>query len=142
MKPLSALFVLLIVLAGPAMADPSARAAVNAYRADNGRAGLSYSDELHAIALAHARDMAQGGFFDHTGSDGSGLAERLRAGNYSSCFAAENIAKGQKTLEAVMQSWAGSAGHRRNLIHRKATEFGLARAPGDIWIMVLAAPGC
>ena len=141
MKPVLAL-VALLALADPARTDPVAQAAVNAYRADKGRAALSYSDDLQTIALAHALDMARGGFFAHTGSDGGGLAERLRAGGYRYCFAAENIARGQRTLEAVMQSWTGSAGHRKNLIHRSATEFGLARAPGDIWVMVLAAPGC
>lgn len=141
MKPLLALCVL-VALVAPAQADQAAQAAVNAFRADKGRAPLSYSDDLQAIARAHARDMAQGGFFSHAGSDGGGLADRLRAGGYRFCFVAENIAKGQDTLEAVMQSWTGSAGHRKNLIHRRATEFGLARAPGDIWVMVLATPGC
>ena len=133
---------ILVGLAAPAAADPAATAALNAYRTAQGRSTLTYSDRLDAAARAHAGDMARRGFFSHTGSNDSTVGDRVRAQGYRYCFVAENIAKGQRTLEQVMKSWKTSSGHRKNMLHNKATEFGLARADGDIWVMVLGTPGC
>ncbi|GFE48489.1 hypothetical protein So717_02420 [Roseobacter cerasinus] len=131
-----------VLLGAAAAADPRATDVLNDYRAAAGRASLTYSAALEAAALAHARDMARVGFFDHRGSDGSGVGERVARQGYGWCFVAENIAKGQGSLDAVMQAWAGSRGHRRNMLSRQAREFALVEAPGRIWVMVLAAPGC
>lgn len=134
------------ILLGPAalMAAPVAGAqeALNAYRAQSGRAAVTLDPQLQSAAEAHARAMAEGGFFAHTSPSGNRLRDRARAAGYSYCFIAENIAKGQRDLREVMQGWAGSRGHRRNMLDRRATEFGLARGPGDIWVMVLGKPGC
>lgn len=116
--------------------------ALNAYRAENARAPLAYSMTLQSAAEAHAQDMAARGFFDHRGSDGSDVGARVSRQGYGWCFVAENIAKGQPSLADVMQAWAGSQGHRRNMLSRQAQEFALVEVPGRIWVMVLAAPGC
>ncbi|MEO0670104.1 MAG: CAP domain-containing protein [Pseudomonadota bacterium] len=129
-----------ILLAGAALADPATLQAVNAERAQAGRAALIYDDRLEAVARAHGRDMAQAGFFSHTGSDGSDIGNRLRRGGVPFCFAAENIAQGQRSLNEVMRGWMGSRGHRRNILDRRAVTVGVARAPGNRWVMVLAAP--
>ena len=115
---------------------------MNALRAEAGRAALRYSDQLERIARLHAEDMARSGVFSHTGSDGSTLGDRAGGAGYGFCFIAENIAKGQRTREAVMASWGQSRGHRRNMLDRRATEMGLARADGALWVMVLGRPGC
>ncbi|WP_299862104.1 CAP domain-containing protein [uncultured Roseobacter sp.] len=125
-----------------AVSDPAATDALNAYRAENARAPLAYSMALQSAAEAHAQDMAARGFFDHRGSDGSDVGERVSRQGYGWCFVAENIAKGQPSLADVMQAWAGSQGHRRNMLSRQAQEFALVEAPERIWVMVLAAPGC
>lgn len=129
-------------LGGAVAADPRTTDVLNDYRAAAGRASLTYSEALEAAALAHAQDMAQGGFFDHEGSDGSTVGVRVSRQGYDWCFVAENIAKGQGSLDAVMRAWAGSRGHRRNMLSRQAEEFAVVEAPGRIWVMVLAAPGC
>jgi uncharacterized protein YkwD len=136
------LVVVLMCLAGPALADPAALDAVNELRKTETRAPLSYSKALERIAEGHAEDMAKKDYFSHTGSDGSGIGDRARRAGYGYCFIAENIAKGQRSLDAVMEGWTRSEGHRRNMVDRKATEMGLARAEGNIWVMVLGAPGC
>lgn len=117
-------------------------AAVNEYRAGKGRKALVVSPVLQRIAEGHARDMATNGFFSHSGSNGSAPSDRARAGGYRYCLFAENIAKGQKTLAAVMESWITSPPHRKNLLLRKLREVAVARVDGDIWVMVLARPGC
>lgn len=131
-----------LVLSQPVFADPAATDALNGFRKANGRKPVTYSQVLEGAAFAHAQDMAKYGYFDHTGRNGSGLGDRVLAQGYGYCFAAENIAKGQTSLDEVMKGWADSPGHRKNMAHKEITEFALARAPGDIWVMVLGTPGC
>lgn len=130
----------LILAATVAAADPTVLVAVNAERAAQSRAPLVYDATLEAAARTHAEDMARNGFFAHTGSDGADIGHRLNAVGYRYCFGAENIAAGQPTLTEVMAAWMGSRGHRRNILHPRAQAVGMARALGNIWVMVLAAP--
>jgi uncharacterized protein YkwD len=135
-----------MILAVPARAEgvnpDVAVRVVNALRLQSGLAPLRYSDQLEKAADRHARDMVLQGFFSHRGSDGSRLGDRLRRLGYGWCAAAENIAKGQPSLPMVMQAWQQSPGHRRNILHRGVSEFALVRAEDNIWVMVLARPGC
>ncbi|WP_238987417.1 CAP domain-containing protein [Roseovarius dicentrarchi] len=113
----------------------------NAIRADAGLTPLSSSAALGRAAAGHARDMAQNGFFSHTGSNGSGIGDRARAVGYGFCFIAENIAQGQSSVDEVMTGWMNSTGHRRNILSEGAREYALVRE-GDIWVMMLGRPGC
>ena len=115
---------------------------INGFRADEGRAPLDVSSTLTRAATAHAKDMARNGYFSHTGSDGSSVADRARRVGYRYCFIADNIAKGQPGLDAVLTGWAGSAGHRRNMLAAEAKSVALVEAPGRIWVMVLGRDGC
>ncbi|MEM8655629.1 MAG: CAP domain-containing protein [Pseudomonadota bacterium] len=132
--------ILLILVGSIAVADPDTLAAVNAERATQGRAPLVYDTKLEAAARVHAQDMVAAGLFSHTGSDGSDIGLRLERVGYRYCFGAENIAAGQRSLTEVMASWMASRGHRRNILHRRAEAVGVARGPGNHWVMVLAAP--
>lgn len=138
MLRLSLLFALLLPL--PLSANPAATDALNTYRESKGRTALTYSTRLEQAAKAHADDMVRRGFFSHTGSNGSDVGDRVRKARYEWCFVAENIAQGQRGLNAVMQAWIGSTGHRANMLHRKAREFALYEAADRTWVMVLAAP--
>lgn len=132
-------------LAGlPALAQDvsgAARSQVNALRADAGLDALEVSGALAQAATGHARDMAQNGFFSHSGSNGSGIGDRARAAGYGFCYIAENIAKGQASVQAALDGWMSSTGHRRNILSDGAREFALVRE-GDIWVMMLGRPGC
>lgn len=121
---------------------PSARDWVNAARADAGRGALDVDSQLTQAAAAHARDLAATGAFGHTGADGSSVGDRVRRQGYGFCFVAENIAKGQGSLDEVLRGWMASPGHRRNMLAKQAREFGLVRGPGNLWVMVLGRPGC
>jgi len=131
---------LMIAAISPLRAEPQAVQMLNAMRAQQGMAPLSYAPRLEAAARAHALDMARHGYFSHTGRDGSGVGDRVRAQGYRWCYVAENLAKGQGDLTQVMRGWAQSAPHYRNMISRNATAFGLFQGPDRIWAMVLAAP--
>jgi len=114
----------------------TAGAQIAAYRGQGGLGALRHSAALQAAAQYHADDMASSGNFSHHGSNGSSLSSRVRAAGYNACFAAENIAYGQGSLQQVMQDWMGSRGHRRNIMDSRANQFGLARR-GTYWVMVL-----
>lgn len=120
----------------------AALAWINAFRAKEGRAPLDVSRDLTRAAAAHATDMARKGYFSHSGSDGSSIADRARRAGYRFCFIAENIAKGQRGLEGVLTGWAGSPGHRKNMLAREAESVALVEAPGRIWVMMLGRDGC
>lgn len=133
---------LLAALAQAAAADPVATQVLNDYRRQQGQPEVRYSKPLEAAATGHALDMTRGGFFDHRGSDGSSVGERVRRVGYGWCFVAENIAQGQRSLGDVMTDWANSPGHRRNMLDARARDFALVEGPERTWVMVLAAPGC
>lgn len=140
MKHLLISLILALGLTTPVFADPAATQIINEYRKDKRRKPLSYSSQLASIAAAHANDMAAKGYFNHTGANGSSVGDRTTAGGYKWCFVAENIARGQTSLTQVMAGWKTSKGHYKNMIHKKARAFGLARGAGNTWVMVLAAP--
>lgn len=68
---------------------------------------------LSRAAQKHSASMAYQDFFNHTGADGSSPFDRIINEGYR-YSAAENIAAGQSTPEAVLRSWMNSPGHRAN----------------------------
>lgn len=153
---------LALVLACALMIAPSAQAspadtvlsAINAARAKAGCKPLRLDNRLVAAARSHARAMAEQNFFGHSGRDGSRISSRIRRQGYDFRSAAENIAAGQKSANAVVRSWMQSAGHRRNILNCRMTETGIAvvyqaddkpiggsRYPlRYYWVQVFAAP--
>lgn len=117
--------------------DSSGSAEVNTFRTAAGLPPLARSAALDAAARAHATDMARNGFFGHRGSNGSTHGERIRAAGVTPCGAAENIAEGPFTPAGVMAGWMESQGHRRNILNRRYSDYGLAEVEGE-WVMTLA----
>lgn len=139
MKPLLGMILALAAL--PAGADPIGLEAVNALRDRKGLSPLSYDGRLAQAAEAHAQDMAANNYFSHQGRDGTDVGRRVAMAGYEWCFVAENIAKGQESIEAAMASWTKSQGHYRNMLDSRAQEMAVVRAEGDaVWVMVLGAP--
>ena len=101
---------------------------VNAERAKYGLSALSWADDLSRVARGHSRDMIDRGFFDHTNPDGRSPFDRLRLAGISYRTAAENIAYGQRTPEAVMNAWMNSPGHRANILNANVKEIGVGAA--------------
>jgi uncharacterized protein YkwD len=134
------LLVLAYLLPSTVVANALATDALNSLRESQGLHVLQYSQKLEKAAKSHAEDMANRGFFSHTGSNGSDVGRRVLGAGYKWCFVAENIARGQQGLEAVVSAWARSPGHRANMLSREAKEFALYEAADRTWVMVLAAP--
>lgn len=104
-------------------------ALVNAERTRAGCGPVALDDRLTRAAAGHSQDMAADNFFSHDSQDGRGFADRIRATGYPAPRS-ENIAAGQRSAAAVMESWMNSAGHKANILDCTATEMGLASADG------------
>ena len=111
---------------------------LNQARLQNSRQALTQSEELTRAAQKHADDMRAKNYFSHTGQNGSSHFQRIEEENYTACYTAENIAKGQKTPAAVMNGWMNSKGHRTNNLSTKAREYGIGRT-ANIWVLVFAS---
>lgn len=124
-----------------AAADPFSAfgASLNAYRAPTLNP-LAYNQQLQGAAQTQANDMSNLGFFDHTGSDGSSPGDRVTAQGYSWGWVGEVIAQGQTSAGQALTAWQNSPPHNAILLSSQPTEFGLATAPGNYWVMVLARP--
>ncbi|MEE9428768.1 MAG: CAP domain-containing protein [Paracoccaceae bacterium] len=115
---------------------------LNNVRADRGLNSMTQSAKLTATAQGHANDMSSRGFFSHTSSNGNSVGRRTKAQGYGYCWVAENISVGRSSEAEVFARWMDSPGHRKNMLARDPTEYGLAVAPGNYRVLVLASPGC
>ena len=87
---------------------------------------VEWNDLLEDAALMHSEDMAAGQFLNHTGSDGSRPGDRMKEAGYSWSTYGENIASGQGSVQAAMNSWLNSEGHCKNIMNSSFKEFALA----------------
>jgi uncharacterized protein YkwD len=107
---------------------------------------VAWSDALAAAALVHSRDMARTQHFDHRGSDGSEVAQRVQQQGYAWQAVGENIAAGPGSAPQVVAGWLASPGHCANLMSAEFTQMGAAyvlapEAPLAIyWTQVFATP--
>ena len=83
---------------------------------ENGLEPFVYNETLAETARAHSQDMIDRDFFDHTNPDGKSPFDRMRENGLSYSMAAENIAVGYPSPEAVVEGWMNSEGHRANIL--------------------------
>jgi uncharacterized protein YkwD len=113
--------------------------AVNAIRQQHKVTQLQIHPRLQMMAREQSGLMAGSGKMSHKVNWKNGFRSRLKRAGYRG-FAAENIAKGQQSLQRVLQSWMDSTSHRRNMLNPRMRYFGLARVQGkgrNYWTMVL-----
>ncbi len=125
-------------------------ARTNYYRAQNSCPALTLNTQLTNAGQRHSEDMAINDFFDHTGSDGSPPWDRIHAAGYQYSMAAENIAAGYTTPEAVVDGWMQRPGHRDNILNCALQDIGvgyyyLVNDTGNLnykhyWPQVFATP--
>jgi hypothetical protein len=97
----------------------------NQERVKNGLSPLKANNELNYAADKYAQDMSEGGFFSHTGPDGSKPWDRAEAVGYEARMMGENIAAGQRTPQQVVKDWMNSPGHRQNILRPQYKELGV-----------------
>ncbi|MEU0008748.1 sigma-70 family RNA polymerase sigma factor [Streptomyces sp. NPDC006314] len=110
-------------------------ALVNKERAAVGCGPLTEDRQLEEAAQSHSDDMAARTFFDHTNPDGADPARRITEAGYRWSTEGENIAQGQQTAEAVMESWMNSPGHRANILNCSFKDIGVGvhKGAGGPW---------
>ncbi len=108
---------------------------------------LQWNTSLAAVAAAQAQEMAASNQLGHRDRQNRGLPERLGAMGYRFSAAAENVAVGYASLDAVVDAWLGSESHCVNLMNSKVRELGLACSDAGVtagedryWTLVLGAP--
>jgi len=104
----------LVVVNGDLQRD-SVLLLTNAARSAAGVQSLVQDSRLTALAVAHARDMAERGYFSHTTPEGKTFSDRLREAGVSGS-AGENIA-GNSSAGGAVQAWLNSSGHRANMVN-------------------------
>jgi hypothetical protein len=138
-----------VLVLGPLLSD-QARASgaeeqrlldlINEYRQANGVGPLVPSGTLSTTAGHHSEDMATYDFFSHQSKDssyyptGSEPVDRAAQDGYPTDVAdtAENIARGQPTVEEVFQDWRLSPDHNAHMLDKRYTTVGIGH-DGPYW---------
>jgi uncharacterized protein YkwD len=146
----SAVVLVVLSIAAPAIAGPSLAAAptarsvlvaINAVRARHGLRALHTSRQLTAAADEHTLDMDRHGYFRHTSFDGTPFWKRVLqfypSAGYRAWGAGENLlwATAGISADQAVRLWMASPGHRANILNPRWREIGVssrsfAAAPG------------
>lgn len=106
----------------------------NKERAKNGLKALTLDNELSKVAKVKSRDMSTNNYFDHTSPTYGSPFDMMKQFGITYKAAGENIAKGQKTPEEVVNAWMNSEGHRANILSDKFTHIGVGYVEnGNYW---------
>ncbi|MBA5223211.1 CAP domain-containing protein [Streptomyces griseoaurantiacus] len=123
-----------VATSAQATAEAQVLALVNEERANAGCRPVAANSALRDLAADFSEDMAARSFFDHTDPSGNDPWDRAEAAGVSG-LGGENIARGQATAQAVMDSWMNSPGHRANILNCdfKTLGVGVHFAEGGPW---------
>ncbi len=97
---------------------------VNAARAKEGLSPLTKDTTLTSLSNIRSKETAT--LFSHQRPDGTSWSTVLKQNNVSYTSAAENIAAGQNTPEAVVKEWMNSPSHRANIMNSKYNKIGVS----------------
>lgn len=107
---------------------------VNEIRTQNGLNKLKTDWELSRVARYKSQDMKDNNYFSHTSEVYGSPFQMIKNFGISFKSAGENIAKGQKTPQAVVNGWMNSSGHRANILNKSYTKIGVGYvAEGNYW---------
>jgi len=99
---------------------------VNRARAQAHLPPLRANARLEQTALRHAQDMLARSYYGHDSPEGTDVLQRSKMAGYRPRFAGENIARGQYSVEEVMNGWLGSKEHREHILASSFSELGSA----------------
>lgn len=106
----------------------------NQERAKQGLKPLKADLELSRVAREKSHDMAVNGYFSHNSPTYGSPFDMMKSYGITYNTAGENIAKGQKTPQEVVNAWMNSEGHRENIMNPKFTKIGVGfSSQGNIW---------
>lgn len=112
---------------------------VNAARAENGKSALTLNDELCDVAQLRAEEIVKS--FSHTRPNGSSCFTAIQEAGIRGGAMGENIAAGQSSPAAVMNSWMNSEGHRANILSGDFSSIGIGYVQsgsgyGHYWVQM------
>jgi uncharacterized protein YkwD len=121
-------------IACASLASPALALDLNAFRAAHKLPPLAYSATLASAAYEHAHALARRKRLDHKGF-------KARVGSLVSGRAAENVSYGCDSQDCAIRQWARSSGHRRNMLLKGISAYGIASAKADngrtYWVLEL-----
>ncbi|MGN0498476.1 MAG: leucine-rich repeat protein [Acutalibacteraceae bacterium] len=97
---------------------------VNVEREKAGLLPLTKRQDVTGVAQIRSKELTQ--LFSHTRPNGSNCFSLIDEKNITWYALGENIAAGQSTPAAVMNSWMNSAGHRANILSADFNGIGVA----------------
>lgn len=101
---------------------------VNLQRSYNGLSPLTYNWQVARVARIKSQDMINNNYFSHYSPVYGSPFKMLESYGLKFSSAAENIAYGQKTAQAVMDAWMNSPGHKANILSKTVTQIGVGCA--------------
>lgn len=111
---------------------------VNAERAKYSLSPLTLNSSVSKVAQVKAEDMKNNSYFSHTSPTYGSPFDMLKQFGISYSTAGENIAKGQKTPQAVVNAWMNSEGHRANILNKNFKQLGVGYVGGSTtyWVQM------
>ena len=98
---------------------------VNIERQKTGLAPLTFSEEISRVAEAKSQDMANKNYFSHTSPTYGDPFQMMKSFGIKFGYAGENIAKGYRDAQSVMNGWMNSSGHRANILNSNFKKIGV-----------------
>ncbi len=118
---------------------------VNAQRSKLGLELLTENWELSRCARYKSQDMINKNYFAHQSPTYGSPFVMMESFGLRFSAAGENIAKGQRTPQEVMNAWMNSEGHKRNIISPSYTQIGVGLAKDKngvcYWTQQFMKPG-
>ena len=106
----------------------------NQERAKQGLPALKVDLTLSKVAREKSLDMQKNNYFSHTSPTYGSPFDMMKKFGVTYRTAGENIAKGQRTPQEVVNAWMNSSGHRANILSTKFTHIGVGYvAEGNYW---------
>ena len=103
---------------------------VNQERSKQGLSALTLDKRLNTAAQKKAEDMRDKNYFDHQSPTYGSPFDLMRSEGINYQTAGENIAAGQQSAQAVMESWMNSSGHRANILNKNYKQLGVGFCTG------------
>lgn len=99
----------------------------NLYRSQSGLGQLEMSATLNKMAEEKLNDMFARGYFEHVSPQGVSIEDIAEENDYEYLVIGENLALGGfKSAKDVVEAWANSEPHRKNMLDARYTEIGVA----------------
>ncbi|TMN22208.1 hypothetical protein FFL34_08755 [Lentibacillus cibarius] len=106
----------------------------NRERNKQGLPALKTDKQLSRVARNKSMDMKQKNYFSHKSPTYGSPFDMMKQFDVTFQSAGENIARGQRTPEQVVEGWMNSKAHRNNILNDSFTHIGVGfTKEGNYW---------